>query len=100
MSGTEKQAHLIALSKALEGTAEALAILKLSLDERDRVKRGRGRPRGNLIGLTYGKLKIQRDIGTTASGSLWIAKCECGAEVLASAEKLRAGHVTACRDCS
>jgi hypothetical protein len=59
-------------------------------------KRQGGRKPVAMLGLTFGRLRVDSPAGTGKYGPMWWCQCECGALVKKNGEKLRCGDVKSC----
>lgn len=90
---------------------EALMVaLSLGLDVQDIFSRdptsmervglkGRGRTAQNLIGMTFGKLKVTSRMSGTHNHkgeAFWLCECDCGGSAIVRSDHLRSGHTKSC----
>lgn len=53
--------------------------------------------RNNLIGATFGALKVIGDAGNDQRGnSLWLCECKCGNQKIVRGSKLKSGEIKSC----
>ena len=51
----------------------------------------------DLTGMKYGRLTVIERRGSDKGGNaLWLCKCDCGNEIVASSNNLKRGHTTSC----
>lgn len=50
----------------------------------------------DVIGQRFGRLVVLGHARTTAHDRLWLARCDCGAQVEVTATNLRSGHTASC----
>ena len=51
----------------------------------------------DLTNLTFGRLKVIKNIGTNKNGfALWECLCECGNKVITTTNHLKTGHTQSC----
>lgn len=50
----------------------------------------------NLIGEKYGRLTVLHRIGVKHASPLWLCRCDCGCEALATTRDLRSGNKLSC----
>lgn len=55
-----------------------------------------GRPPVDLTGQRFGRLIATENIGAKNGHALWLCKCDCGNEHIATANNLKGGHVSSC----
>ncbi len=59
--------------------------------------RGAGRKPVNIAGRKFGRLTAVREFGRGPGGHvMWICRCECGANVITSGDRLRLGRTLSC----
>lgn len=50
----------------------------------------------DLVGQTYGQLKVVRKNGVRCGGQEWLCRCACGKEITVLGGNLRSGHTKSC----
>lgn len=53
----------------------------------------------DMTGKRFGKLVVEKKIGSVKGGIQWICRCDCGTEVIAVSAKLNIGEKSSCPKC-
>ena len=54
----------------------------------------------DITGKQFGQWTVVENVGTNASGSLWLCRCTCGREFVRQRSGLVSGNSTRCRNCA